>query len=83
MPHLTGRLILCTFTLAAITTAAPSLSLPTTDAMVTPHSSPLLIKDVHYGDDSGLDIRCAADELIQIESETLAYSAGKFILVGA
>jgi len=39
-------------------------------------SHPLLVKDVQYGDDSGLDIQCAADELIQIESETLAYSAG-------
>jgi len=65
------------FTLGAMTTAVPSPSIPVTDADVTPHSPPLLVKDVHYGDDSGLDIRCGADELIQIESETLAYSAGK------
>jgi len=50
------------FTFAAMATAVLS------------HS--LLVKDVHYGDDAGLEIRCAADELIQIESETLTYSGG-------
>jgi len=50
------------FTSVVATTAVPS------------HS--LLVKDVHYGDESGLDISCAADELILIESESLAYSGG-------
>jgi len=49
-------------TFVAVATAVPS------------HS--LLVRDVHYGDEAGLDIRCAADELIMIESETLAYSGG-------
>ena len=37
-------------------------------------SHSILVKDVHYGDESGLDIRCGSDELILIESESLAYS---------
>ena len=39
-------------------------------------SPSLLVKDVQYGDEAGLDIGCASDELILIESETLAYSGG-------
>jgi len=61
MPQL-ARTLLFLFMFVATATAIPS------------HS--LLVKDVHYGDDVGLDIHCAADELILIESETLAYSGG-------
>jgi len=57
-----GTWLLLLFTSVAAATAVPS------------HSR--LVKDVHYGDESGLDIRCAADELILVESETLAYSGG-------
>ena len=61
MPHFSTT-CLVVFTFVATATADPSPS--------------LLVKDVQYGDDSGLDIRCAADELILIQSETLAYSGG-------
>ena len=61
MPQL-ARTCLLLFTFVAMATA------------ITSH--PLLVKDVQYGDDVGLDIHCAADEMILIESETLAYSGG-------
>jgi len=46
-------------------------------AIATVPPQPLLVKDVYYGDDAGLDIHCGPDELIQIVSETLAYSGGE------
>jgi len=57
-----ARWLLLFTSVAMATTAVPSPS--------------LLVKDIHYGDESGLDIRCASDELILIKSETLAYSGG-------
>jgi len=48
----------------------------TATAVLSASSPPQLVADVLYGDDRGLDISCAADELIHIQSETLAYSGG-------